>query len=172
MAFKVYDIHKNKNSNELKEPLPELVGENRALIPDETHVLVAFYKKQNWDWIIKSGLYNARAENNRGSLRLGPGEAGAKYLLLHSENEIISSKLLKIKEVGPRVFSKQTLIEKAYPSTPSQEYYLVYQVEQVEEKEFLNRSWDISKLSGYKQGRGSALPFSVTLTDLMNVVTN
>ena len=170
MAYKVYDIHKKKNSNELKEALPELVGENRALIPDDTHVLVAFYKKQHLDWIIKSGLYNARANNNRGSLRLGPGEAGAKYLLLHSENETITSKLLKITETGPRVFSKQTLIDKRYPSTPSQEYYLVYKVEQIEEKEFLNRSWDITKLGVYRQGRGSALPFSITLTQLMNAV--
>ncbi|WZL88753.1 DUF2357 domain-containing protein [Salinimicrobium sp. 3283s] len=169
MAYKVYEIHKKK-PNELKEALPETVGENRNLIPDDTHVLVAFYKKQNWDWIIKSGLYNARANNNRGSLRLGLGEAGAKYLLLHSEKETVTNQLFKIIETGPRVFSKQTLIDKGYPSTPSQEYYLVYKVKQVKEKEFLNQSWDIAKLEGYRQGRGSALPFSVTLTELMNAV--
>lgn len=171
MAYKVYDIHKNKNPNALNEALPEPVGENRALIPDDTYVLVAFYKRENWDWIIKSGLYNARVDNNRGSLRMGPGEAGAKYMLLHSDKETITNKFLKITEIGPRVFSKQTLIEKRYPSMPSQEYYLVYKVEQVDEKEFLNHSWDITKLEGYRQGRGSVLPFSVTLTELMRATS-
>ncbi len=170
LAYKVYNIHKNNNPNELKEALPELLGENRALIPDDTFILVAYYKKQNWDWIIKKGLYNARANDNRGSLRLGPGEAGAKYLLLHSENEVVTNKLLKVTETGPRVFSKQTLIDKGYPSTPSQEYYLVYKVEQVKELEFLNHSWDITKLKDYRHGRGSALPFSVTLTELMKAI--
>ena len=107
MAYKVYNIHKNNNPNELKKPLPELVGENRALIPDDTYVVVAYYKKQHWNWILKSGLYNARANNNRGSLRLGPREAGAKYLLLHSENEVVTSKLLKITETGPQYFQNK-----------------------------------------------------------------
>ena len=170
LAYEVYDIHKSDKPNELKEVIPEAFGENRALIPDDTFVLVAFYRKENWDWIIKSGLYNARAENNRGSLRLGPGEAGAKYLLLHSDNETITSKILKITETGPRVFSKQTLIDKGYPAVPSQNYYLVYTVKKVQEKEFLNQSWDIKKLEGYKKGRASALPFSVTLTELMKAI--
>ncbi|MCD4679800.1 MAG: DUF2357 domain-containing protein, partial [Bacteroidales bacterium] len=170
LAYKVYDIHKNDKPNELKEAIPEAYGENRALIPDDTFVLVAFYRKKNWNWIVKSGLYNARADSKRGSLRLGPGEAGAKYLLLHSDNETKTSKILKIKETGPRVFSRQTLIDKGYPSAPSQNYYLVYKTEIVQDKEFLNQSWDIKKLEGYKKGRASALPFSVTLTELMKTV--
>jgi hypothetical protein len=100
-------------------------------------------------------------------LRLGPGEAGAKYLLLHTEGELVTGKLFKITETGPRIFSKQTLIEKGYPA-PTQDFYLVYKVEEVREKEFANQFWDIRKLNGYKTGHGSPLPFSVTMTELMN----
>jgi len=169
MSLKTYETHKNKDINELNEALPETYGANRNLLPDDTFVLVAFYKRENWDWIIKSGLYNARAESNRGSLKLGPAETGAKYLLLHSDGETTTSKLLKITETGPRVFSKQTLIKKGYPTEPSRNYYLVYKIEKVHDVEFINRSWDITQLNGYKRGRGSGLPFSITLTQLMKV---
>lgn len=86
------------------------------------------------------------------------------------KNETQTSKLLKIIETGPRVFSKQTLLNREYPGEPSQLYYLVYKVEVVSDKEFQNKVWDISKLEGFKTGRASALPFSVTLTELMNTI--
>lgn len=167
ISLKTYETYKDAEPNELNEHLPETYGPNRSLIPDETFVLVAYYKKENWDWIIKSGLYNARADSSRGSLRLGPGEACAKFLVLHSEGELITNKILKIIETGPRVFSKQTLIDKGYPKEPSQDYYLVYKVQEINEKEFLNQQWDITKLDKYKSGRGSVLPFSVSMTELM-----
>ena len=172
IAFKTFDIYKREpnKENEVNEALPETYGENRNLIPDDTFVLVGFYKIENYNWIIKSGLYNVRAESKkskRGSLRLGPGESGAQYLLLHSNNETTTSRLLKITETGPRIFSKQTLIEKGYPTEPSQNYYLVYKVQEIKDVEFQNQKWDITKLDKYKAGRGSALPFSVTMTELM-----
>jgi predicted component of viral defense system (DUF524 family) len=172
MSLKTYETYRFNNLNNLKGvfKIPEAHGSNRNLIPNETFILVAYYKKKAWNWIINSGLYNARAESSRGSLRLGPGETGAKYLLLHSENETKATKLLKITETGPRVFSKKTLISKGYPYKPSRSYYLVYKVEQIRDEEFTNKAWDITKLEGYKHGIGSALPFSVTLTELMNVL--
>ena len=171
IAFRTYDVHKNEpnKEDEVNEALPETYGENRSLIPDDTFVLIAFYKTEHLDWIIKSGLYNARADSKRGSLRLGLGEAGAKYLLLHSNGETKTSRLLKIIETGPRVFSKHTLIDKGYPSLPSQEYYLVYKVQEIEDSELQNQVWDITELDKYKHGRSSALPFSVTMTELMKV---
>src|ERR1019366_2743139 len=80
ISFKVYETYKDEEPNELNEPLPEPYGQNRNLIPDETFVLVAYYKKEALEWILQTGLYNARAYSTRGSLRLDPGEAGAKYL--------------------------------------------------------------------------------------------
>ncbi len=96
IAFRTYDVYKNEDSNEVKELLPEPYGQNRNLIPDDTFVLVGFYKKGNLDWIIENGLYNARAGSDRGSLRLGPGEAGAKYLLLHSDSETKTNLLINV----------------------------------------------------------------------------
>lgn len=169
LAFRTYDIFKDKPANEdiLHENLPEAFGVNRMLLPSEVTVLVGYYKNEQFDWIVKSGLYNARAEDDRGSLRLGPGETGAKYLLLHGEKELQSGKLFKIVETGPRVFSKSTLLKNKYPTVPSQEYYLVYKVSQFIEKEFENRKWDISKLEKYRDGRASVLPFAVTLSQLL-----
>ena len=169
MSYQTYETHQGENTDELNEPLPETYGVNRGLVPDTTSVLVAFYKKENWDWILKTGLYNARTEAN-GALTLGPKETGAKYILLHSHGETISGKLFKVKDIGPKVFSKQSLIKKGYPGTPSQEFYLVYKVEPVSDKEFSNKEWNISKLEGYKPNRNSALPFSVTLTELMKAI--
>jgi hypothetical protein len=170
MSLRVYETYKDDHISEVNEALPEPMKENRTLLPDDTYVLVGYYRKENLDWIINRGLYNARAESKRGSLRLGPGESGAKYLLLHTEGENITDKLFKITETGPRIFSKKTLIDKKYPSNPSQEFYLVYRIEEVKAEVFMNRKWNISKLEKYKSGRGSALPFSITLTELMEVV--
>lgn len=169
IAYRTYDVYRNKpqKEDEVNELLPETYGVNRDLIPDDTYILVGFYKKENINWIINSGLYNARADSSRGSLRLGPGEAGAKFLLLHTTDETKTGRLLRITETGPRVFSKQTLIDKGYPTEPSQNYYLVYKIQEVTDRELMNQEWDITLLDKYKQGRGSALPFSVTLTELM-----
>jgi predicted component of viral defense system (DUF524 family) len=170
ISLRVYETYRDDHILEVNEALPEPMKENRTLLPDYTYVLVGYYEKENLNWIIKNGLYNARAESKRGSLRLGPGESGAKYLLLHTEGETVTHKLFKITETGPRIFSKKTLIQKKYPTEPSQDFYMVYRIEEVKEKVFLNHKWDISKLEKYKSGRGSALPFSITLTELMKVV--
>jgi hypothetical protein len=169
MSFRTYDIHKSDSDQIVKEPLPELIGENRSLIPDDTFVLVGFYEPDKWKWITKERLYNARANSNRGSLKLGPKEAGAKYLLLHTRGETSTDKILKIVDTGPRVFSKQTLIKHKYPTVPSQEYYLVYKIENIVEKELRGIKWDLTKLDSYKTGHGSGLPFAVSLTELMKV---
>ena len=170
ISLKAYETYREKGEDVINESLPETFGINRNLIPDETFVLIAYYRKENLDWIIKNGLYNARTEKDRGSLRLGPREVGARYILLHSEGETKTGKLMKIVESGPRLFSKQTLIEKGYPSVPSLNYYLVYKVEEVKDKEFLNLNWDITKLEGFKGGRSSSLPFVITLSELMRTM--
>lgn len=172
LAFKTYDVFKSKPgvSDTLRESLPETYGENRSLIPDETFVLIGFYKdRDHLNWIQKTRLYNTRAGSKRGSLRLGLGESTAKYLLLHSYGETKSSLLFKITDIGPRVFSKQDLVKKGYPQSPQQDFYLVYKVDDAIEFEFENTKWDISKLEKYKIGRGSGLPFSITLSELMKV---
>lgn len=52
----------------------------------------------------------------------------------------------------------------------SQNYYLVYNIQEITDSELINQEWDITSLKKYRQGRGSALPFSVTLTELMKTI--
>lgn len=170
MSYKMYETYKDKISNQLNEALPEAYGMNRDLLPDETFVLVAFYKDDtHLKWITEKNLYNARMGSIRGSLRISPKETGAKYILLHSIGETKTSRIFKLKETGPRIFSKQDMIAKSYPN-PSQEFYLVYDIQEVIEKEFKTMKWDIAKIEAYSSSRGSALPFSVSLTTLMKAI--
>ena len=50
------------------------------------------------------------------------------------------------------------------------DFYLVYTIEKIDNNEFRDIEWDISKLNGYKSGHQSARPFAVSLADLMAVV--
>ncbi len=166
-SYHIYDIHRNQNDDILHEPLPEFYGQDRALPPDETNVLIGYYKDAtHLEWIKKEGLYNARMDSNRGSLQLGPAEAGARYLLLHTKGQLVSGEIWRIKGKGPRVFSKQKMTARNYINQ-TQDFYLVYEVEKVGSAEFVNAEWDIRKLEEHKSGRGSALPFAVSLTELM-----
>lgn len=169
LAYRIFDIHKDE-PNKLKEKIPEAYGQNRSLMPDDTYILVAYYRKENFTWILKTGLINTRTGTDKGSLRLGPSETGAKYVLLHSEGETVTSKLFKVLERGPRIFSKQDLLRNGYPSEPKKDFYLVYKIKPVEEEEFQNVRWNILKLEGYKRGNLSAIPFTATLTELMNCI--
>jgi predicted component of viral defense system (DUF524 family) len=167
LSYRIFDIHKGKNKDTLSEPVPSLLKEGRILPPDDITVLVGFYKDHSHrEWIERTGLYNGRMSSNQGSLRLGPAEAGASFLLLHSNGKPITADLWRITGKGPRIFSKEDLIKRRYPN-PSQDFYLVFEVAKVNPSEFANAKWDVRRLEQFKSGRGSALPFAVTLTELM-----
>jgi predicted component of viral defense system (DUF524 family) len=166
ISLKTYETYKDNIANEVNEQLPETYGVNRKLIPDETYVLVAYYHDQeHLDWIIKYGLYNARIGPGNGSLRLRPQESNAHYILLRKKAELITSMILKIKEKGPRVFSKEQLMKKGYKN-PSQDFYLVYDIEPINYGQFEGMKWDVRKLDDYKTGSESAYPFSVSMSEL------
>jgi len=171
MSYKTYENYKESNTNQLNELLPETVGNNRNLLPDETYVLIAYYRgKEHLKWIEKEKLYNARTGSTRGSLHLSPKEIGARYLLLHSNGETKTSKLYKLSEKGLRIFSKKDLLNKKYPSTPSQDFYLVFEIEGQPEEEFHGMTWDITQLVNYKGYRESTFPFAASLNELMQVL--
>ncbi len=170
ISLKTYETYKDKESNQLEEYLPETYGDNRDLIPDETYVLVAYYKGQEQlNWIIKSNLYNARMGSGNSSLRLNLKATSAKYLLLHTGGEKTTGRIFKIKEKGPRVFSKDNIIDRGYPN-PSQDFYLVYDTEVITNNDFQNMKWDVTKLPGYKTGRQATDPFAVSMTELMQTL--
>lgn len=168
IAYRTYDIHQDRpdENNKVNELLPEPYGDNRGLLPSETFVLVGYYREDKLLWILQNKLYNARANSKNGSLHLGLGESTAKYILLHTSGETTSNKLLRITSTGPRVFSKEQLIIKGYQN-PTSELYLVYDVEELSEDEIPKHYYDITRLDTYRKGRASALPFTVTLAELM-----
>ncbi len=170
IAYKTYETFKDKPFDIVNQSLPETINSDRSLIPDETYILIGYYDKEKWKWIYEKGWYNARAGSRRGSINVSPKVAGAKFILLHSEGELITDKILEITVSGPQVWSKETLISKGYPSKSNDNYYyLVYKTEPVKRIELFGKKWDISKLEGYKSDRGSGFPFAVSLTELMKV---
>lgn len=169
MAYHTYQTF-NEELQLVQERLPEPYKTKRDLIPDNTFVLVGYYKNQeHLNWILKNSLYNTRTETKRGSLRLNKETTSAKYLLLHGENETLTGKIYKLDPEGPRVLSKEKLISRNYPGIPSQPYYIVYKIINELEEEFENIKWDISTLKNYQDKRNSSLPFSASLTELMQI---
>jgi len=171
IAYKIFDVYKSPPGaeNMVKEALPEPYNNNRDLIPDETYVLIGYYNsKEQHDWIEKTKLYNFRIGTGNGSIILDKETVSSKYLLLHTRGDNTSGDLWKIVSKGPRVYSKEDLIKKGYPSSPSQDYYIVVEIERVFDKEFENTNWDFRKLRNYSTGNASAFPFTTSLTELMN----
>ena len=169
IAFRTFDIHKNEpnKQNEVNDALPEAYGENRNLIPDDTYVLVGYYNsKEQYEWIKKTKLYNFRMGSGNGSLILDKETVSSKYLLLHTSGDSKSGDLWRIISKGPKVFSKKDLIKKGY-SNPSQDNYLVIQLEKVTDPEFEKISWNFKNLENYSSRRASSFPFTTNLTELM-----
>lgn len=169
LAFRTFEIYKNppENGNIVNEPIPEAYGVNRNLLPDETFVLVGFYNSiEQYNWIKKTQLYNFRLGTDMGSLVLDKETVSARYLLLHTTGDRDSGDLWRIISKGPKVFSKNDLLKKGYLN-PSQEHYLVVQIEPVNDPEFKDVKWDFRKLKNYTSGRASALPFTASLGELV-----
>lgn len=172
MAWHTYEIYKENQPAVVKEPYPEYIGVNRGLFPDETRVLVGFYKsEEHLNWILKHRLYNVRTGTRTGSLQLDTALIAARYLLLHTTGGLHMARLYRIVPGGPRLYSQHDLLKKHYPAsekeTVKEHFYLVYSISEVEEPELRDRTWDVAHLSGYKGGRMSARPFVVTLEELM-----
>ncbi len=169
ITYHTFDILKNKIENKIFEHLPEKYNGTRVAHPAEIFVLIGYCKnEEHFEWIGKNELYNFRMNSGRGSLRLNPEAAGADYILLHSKGSLVSNDIRRIKEKGPRVFSKKNLLELKYP-TPHHNNYLVFKIEKLKEEAFKTIKWDISQIKGYKSGRSSGLPFSISLLELMKV---
>lgn len=169
MAYRRYTIHeKPPNNNVAQEPVPLNIGENRDLIPDDTPILVGYYKSENHlKWIDKNGLVNFRTGTRPGSIPINSKTINAKFILLHTRGDTHTSKLYRIQKEGPKIYSKTDLINKNYPSDLQGEHYLVFSIKPVEEVEFKDQKWNFKKLQNYRGGRQSAYPFTTTLTDLL-----
>ncbi|WP_018626626.1 nuclease domain-containing protein [Niabella aurantiaca] len=76
-AYYTFDVFKQKpgEDNILNEPLPEPYGANRDLLPDDSFVLIGYYKfAEQLAWIRQHHLYNFRTGSGAGGLVLdAPG---------------------------------------------------------------------------------------------------
>jgi predicted component of viral defense system (DUF524 family) len=174
MSYRTFDIHKTKPDNFIFEPIPEAIGENRGFIPDEIFVLVGYCRnKTRHVWYLENGLYNFRMDDDAGSLELNEEVSKAKFLLLRQEGET-ASEVFRIKSKGPKVYSKQKLLEMNYPE-PNQEYYLIIEIEKLKESFFGPKEFSFKKLFGYQElskrirnlRKLAGAPFTATLTELM-----
>jgi predicted component of viral defense system (DUF524 family) len=170
-TYHTFRIHKSGPSNEVRDALPEWEDLHRARPPSEVFVLHGWHQgPEHLEWIEESRLYNFRTESRRGSLRLHESVAGASFLLLHGVGEYRAAGCLyRIVSEGPRVFSRETLIERGYPGKGSQPYYLVYDIVPLAKEDPLaGYVWDLSKVNGVSDGRGSPVPKKgVPLAQLM-----
>ena len=158
----IYEIHKADSPRIVNEPMPDYI------IPDETHVIVAYYKsKEHLNWIIKEMKYNGRIGNANGAMDLTPEFIGAKYLLLHNKKE----KGSLIFKVNQKEGNKPTIVAsthkcfKNYPK-PTKPFYLVFNLLE-KEKDFLDRDYNIKLLKDYSEDK-EAFPFTCKLSDLIS----
>lgn len=171
IALRSFEVYKSppEDFDGLNELLPETYGENRSLIPDETYVLVGYYKSlEHLDWIQREKKYNFRTGTGNGSLELDFKTVSAKFLLLHTKGDKHSSKLWKIVSKGPKLYSKKDLKKIKYPN-PGHEFYLVINLKEVSEKELIGKKWNFRSLQNYKKGNSSAFPFTNSLTDFFKI---
>jgi hypothetical protein len=134
----------------------------------ETFVLVAWAKGDvHLQWILKERKYNFRMGNASGALRLSSQVIGASYLLLHGVNGRAVPGLLRIinPSDGPQVYSKSELEAMDYPTEPTQNAYLVYDVEPAEE--FSHTAWDYAALLAKSATAPHGYPFAISLQDLL-----
>jgi predicted component of viral defense system (DUF524 family) len=156
----IYEIHKDGSPRIVNEPMPDYI------IPDETHVIVGYYKsKEHLDWIKKEMKYNGRIGNANGAMDLTPEFIGAKYLLLHNKKEqgSLIFKINQSEKKKPTVIASELL--KGYPKS-SKPFYLVFNLLE-KEKDFLDRDYNIKLLKDYSEDK-EAFPFTCKLSDLIS----
>lgn len=123
-------------------------------------------------WIRASGLYNFRAGDRNGAIRLEQRIAGAKHLLLHTHGGHAHPGLWRIKRNGPRLFTAEELLRCGYPPELKPRADAIYAVYDVEPDEaYAGWKWTYANLGGRKGGHQSAQPFAANLADVLAMHT-
>ncbi len=168
MAQKAYQTYSEEERDPLFAELPRAEDGSHDVIPDETWVLVCYYKNsQQLAWIEEKLLYNARAQGENALEELSPEAMSAKYILLYGGRGS-AQKIYPLEKGGPVLFSAEKLKEKGYPGTPSVSHYLVYHIRDKDPvPEFKSLDFKIEQL-GLRTGfRGDYKPYPVRLDVLL-----
>lgn len=166
ISYHTHNVFKEVPKAPVKERMPENYMGDRVKPPEETSVIIGYCNLNQFTWIKDKKLYNFRIDERRGSIRLSPLVAGAEFILLHLEGQIVTNKIYRIQKLGPRVFSHEKMNSIPYYEHTDNSY-LVYDIDTASIPEFENMSWDVSRITRYKPSHGSAFPFAVTLSELM-----
>lgn len=169
-SYQTFAIHREPPVDYIHAPMPEAIGANRGLLPDDTIVLVGYYKdEEHLKWIMDKHLYNVRVGSERGAIGLDLNLISASYLILHTKGSIRSNRMLKIRPNQLQIMTGAELKILNYPR-PWSKNYILFSLEKTIEKEFENLSWDLTKLEGFNNRELREAPLYVTLTHLMKVV--
>jgi len=169
-SFKTFDTHREPPKNILNEAIPESIGENRSLIPDETIVLIGYYKSElHLKWVRDNLLYNVRTGTGNGALPLDINLISASYLVLYSDGKERTNLMFKICKNQHKVYARSDLKKLDYPN-PGHKNYIVFKLESHLEPEFAEKQWNLKNLKGFNEQDVTAAPFYVTLSELMTVV--
>lgn len=126
--------------------------------PDDV-VLVNFANKEKMAKMKELGLCYLRTGEDAGAIVLPPKALNARYVMLHNG---INGTLFKLKSIGPRFMSKETLKKKGFESL-GHDYYLVYTFDTTQSKDYNN-------LSTLARGKQTTAPWFATWEELMNNV--
>ncbi len=172
LSYYEYDIHREAKTSMLMKSLPEAVGENRDFLPDETTVLIGYYKsRQHLEWIMQNWMYNGRAGDRKGSISISKEIVSARYILLHNGRE---AQLFKINLGGPKIYGYKEMSDLNYPFNPKDKtnkdkIYLIFPLNQKGiENELRKYTWNPSDISKLKLSRFGKFDV-VGLTDLMKI---
>ena len=165
MSSQVYRIHEKDNPHKLQEPFPEYIN-GKKLIPDETTVIIGYYKSQaHFNWILANKLYNFRTGTRKGSIEMNPENVGAKFLVLHGKGDNPTSKIFSLSPKGPRIFSKTDLESIGYPSSGG-DLYVVYEILKDMSEEFLQAKFDLRMIDGFLSSPTKFGPVTCKLKEL------
>ena len=124
--------------------------------PDDV-VLVNFASKDKLAKMKELGLCYLRTGEDAGSIVLHPRALNAKYVMLHNGR---NGTLFKLKGVGPRFMSRETLEKKGF-NTLGHDYYLVYTFDTTQSRDYIN-------VTSLNRGKQTSVPWFATWEELMN----
>lgn len=187
MSYYQNRIYEEPNATMLMESLPEPVGENRDFLPDETWVVVGYYKgERQLNWILENHMYNMRSGDDKGAISLSTEIVNARYLLLHNGEK--STRLIEIRKGGPKVYSRKQLVENhGYPpylisgkpdkidydreAEASERLYVVFNLFKSNSagKELDKYKWDMSRVFKVNDKRLMSKPKTMRLSELIGL---
>ena len=124
--------------------------------PDDV-VLVNFARKDKLIKMKELGLCYLRTGEDAGAIVMEPRALNAKYVMLHNG---MSGTLYKLKGIGPRFMSKETLQKKGFENL-GHDYYMVYSFDTSKSQYYTN-------IPGLGRRSSTARPWFATWEELMH----